>query len=1379
MRAFSLVVALSIVGGSFVASGQGQSIEFQKRDVIVFAGGQNVVEAQAIGHLEEAITAAHSDLNLKFRCLAWEGDTVVHQSTVQERWRREAFGDWRAQLQRLGATVVMFQFGNNEILNGMEIENFVDGYRKLLDESEGVVRDIVLISPTQISRPHLRLPGLDYEALSKRAMQFRKATEQIASERRHRYVDVESPLSEWDATRNGIHLAEHGRAAYGNAVCEALGIEVGKKNSILRRAIVEKNRLWNDYWRPANWKCLFGDDSKRIFSIGTENGLPTFREEWQQFPALIELAEANIRSVLKEPDFELPQPKKTDPVAVISSDPADALREFEVAKGFEVNLFASEEMGIANPLCMHWDAEGRLFVACSDVYPQIRPGELPDDKIIVLEDTDGDGTADKSTVFADGLNIPTGIEVAPEGVYVGQNTQLLLVSDRDGDLKADSRSIVFSGLGNGDSHQTINSLVWGPSGDLFFCQGDGIESRVETPWGVSSLYQAGAYRWQPVTLRLEGLLDDFMGPGNPWGIAFDDWGQSVIIDGAGGVSFLSPALLPVKHRLKLPRIGDPGGYCGIDCLSGSQIPADFRGDFVIGDYKKNRVSRFSLRDEGAGFNVEWEEPLIKSGFARFRPIDVKMGPDGAVYVVDFFNSIICHQDDFYRHPDRDFGHGRIWRVSAESEEPLAWPGIEDANLPELVKMLGSQERLVRTKAKLELRSRPHRDESAEAIVAWGVQQTRDLAHLEAICALESLDRPNLEILELALRSENTSLRAYAARVAGRWASRLKGAEVLLEIAVRDAHPRVRMEGVLSCARLPSSQGVEIASMAIEKPMDRWIEYALTQAVHHSKDYWLPSLERGKLGFDGNGNRIVAVLQRVGAKGMLKLLRKLTDAGEISQQARKAAWSALIREGDDVDRMRVLKGDGGQFRSELLGELARQSRPEGELIESLKALLLQPEYSVDAMRLIASWQVDDLMTSLIDFSKEGPNRESALLALGEFVGGRELLLSTAGDPNEALNIRVTALSALIRLDVDSAAAIGGRLLSRELSSREIVTILDLFHSRDRGTLALADNLSELSEERARKVLRIFRAQGRVSEKLNAVLEERAGAVAVKRGYDPGLVKQIVLDAKEHGDPVAGETVFRSTKSNCYACHQLAGVGGAIGPDLTTAGTSIPSERLVEEVVWPTRLIKEGYVLSVVVTESGSVYQGYISKTKDKNQVELKILGTDEIRTLGQNEIASITEIGSAMPTGIAESLTQSELRDLISFLMRLGTPGEFAGDQPRVIRKWRLPTAINESELIFARVSGLLEIGDLIAHARNGKIVLEGDVDEQVAGEIDVEFIAAVNDGIRAWVDGTEIADIGLPTRVAVTTEQPLVIKLELEIEKQDKGAVKVQWSKRP
>jgi len=172
------------------------------------------------------------------------------------------------------------------------------------------------------------------------------------------------------------------------------------------------------------------------------------------------------------------------------SEASEAERElasFRVLDGFEVRLFATEDEGAVKPIAIRFDARGRLWVVGSTVYPQLRPGEVADDKVTILEDTDGDGRADRSTVFAGGFLVPLGLELGDQGAYVSSATELIHVRDRDGDGRADERRVVFRGFGTGDAHQTINSFVWGPSGELMFSQGLHANSRVETPWGLAEL----------------------------------------------------------------------------------------------------------------------------------------------------------------------------------------------------------------------------------------------------------------------------------------------------------------------------------------------------------------------------------------------------------------------------------------------------------------------------------------------------------------------------------------------------------------------------------------------------------------------------------------------------------------------------------------------------------------------------------------------------------------------------------------------------------------------------------------------------------------------------------------------------------------------------
>ena len=667
-------------GGLGVAAAE-PPLELAGDDVVVFLGGTDTVRAQRSGHLETLLTWRFKNEPPKFRDLSWEADTVFALGTETNRWRGGGYrgvkglGNLEAQLAGLKATVVIVQLGRNEAFAGVEgIESFGQASDKLFGRLTGDGRRLVVISPTPFEEainennghlvPDLRERNAD---LARYVGVLRLQAEKHEALFVDLFADAKATF-----TLSGQHVSADNQETFALHLASALGVV--RANGFagledLRTAVREKHRLWFDYWRPANWKCLFGDDNRRVFSIGSRKNIPSIRDERDKLPVLIASAEENVAAVAKglaKPKVAA-QPELPPPTP--ASSPGDELKAFKPAEGFAVNLFASEKLGVANPLTIRWDAKGRMYVACTWSYPHLKPGEIPNDKIIQLTDTDGDGQADRSTVFADGLNIPTGLETADGGVYVGQATDLLFLRDLDDDGHADERQVLLSGFGTGDTHQAINSFTWSPDGELFFCQGDGIESRVETPWGVSSLYQAGVYRLRPGRLQLHGLLDDFMGPGNPWGIVFDDWGQSLVVDGAGGISYLTPASIPAKHRLRLDRIGNPGGYCGVEMINGRHMPESMRGQFVLNDYKSNTVRRFALTPAGSGFKLDWKESVLKSSHRNFRPVDIRIGPDGAIYIADFYNTIICHQDDYFRDPTRDLHHGRIWRLSVK-DSPL-------------------------------------------------------------------------------------------------------------------------------------------------------------------------------------------------------------------------------------------------------------------------------------------------------------------------------------------------------------------------------------------------------------------------------------------------------------------------------------------------------------------------------------------------------------------------------------------------------------------------------------------------------------------------------------------------------------------------------------
>jgi glucose/arabinose dehydrogenase len=317
-------------------------------------------------------------------------------------------------------------------------------------------------------------------------------------------------------------------------------------------------------------------------------------------------------------------------------DPEVERRSFQVANGFEVNLFAADP-ALAKPIQMNFDAAGRLWVVSSEAYPQIKPGQVANDKVLILADTDGDGRSDRTTVFADGLLIPIGVEPGDGGAYVANSTQLLFLKDTDGDGKADHRRVMLSGFGTEDTHHILHTLRWGEDGRLYFNQSIYIHSHIETPWGVRRLGGGGIWRFRPESMELDVFLRGLI---NPWGHHTDRWGQSFSTDGAGGegISFdilgAEYASIPNPPRYVVGLNPGSPKYCGIEIVSGRHLPDDWQGNVITNDFRGNRVCRFVLSDDGSGFSAREQPELIKTSHVAFRPIDVKMGPDGAIYVAD-------------------------------------------------------------------------------------------------------------------------------------------------------------------------------------------------------------------------------------------------------------------------------------------------------------------------------------------------------------------------------------------------------------------------------------------------------------------------------------------------------------------------------------------------------------------------------------------------------------------------------------------------------------------------------------------------------------------------------------------------------------------------
>jgi putative heme-binding domain-containing protein len=1043
-------------------------------------------------------------------------------------------------------------------------------------------------------------------------------------------------------------------------------------------------------------------------------------------------------------------------VALAQDDPETERQSFQVADGYEVNLFASEKDGIVKPLQIRFDPKGRLWVSCGQSYPQLKPGEVADDTIVVLEDTDGDGKADKSTTFARGLNMPMGLELGKGGVYVGENGQIVHLKDDGG--KAGERTVLFKGFYAGDSHQNINSFVWGPGGELMFCQGLHVVAHVETPWGVEKLDKAGVWRLREKRGRLDPFLGDDMGPQNPYGVVFDDYGQPIMVAGNGqGVYYLLPAMIRTRHFQQYQQIWTKTNkLAGADLIETAAMPDAVQGVMVCGGFLNNAVYWFQILEDGSGFRVKDLPALIVSKSPVFRAVDVRMGPDGAIYIADWYNPIIGHYQASFRHPDRDKAHGRIWRVTAKGKASVKAPNLAAMTTPELLDQLKSSERWPRVQSRRLLADRPQ-DEVLAATAKWveGLDKS-DAAvgrlQIEALGLFETFETPNVALLASMLRSSDYRVRAYATGVVGSWADRVPKPLELLARSAADEHPRVRLEAVVAASYVLDESSVEVAAIAADRPMDRFINHAFIQAVHALKPYWKPAFDAGRLTFGGKAERLQAVIKADGSKDVLAQLVGLLKGGKLSEETRATALVLLASIGtpEDLDYVLAEAFRPGQtaLSVRVLDELAagaRQRKPAPKGGPALVAELLQaskqdPALVPGLITLAGLWRVEDVRASIAGAAKvlekpayRDPLRRAVLEALADY-GDAATLKSIEG----SAHTRGLAAVALSRLDLKAAAAMAAAAM--ESDAHEADPLVTAFLSRQGGSEALADAIAsaKIPTDTAKLGLRALSSAGRQDEALRAALSKAAGISSKAIDYNVDFVKELGAEALAQGDPVAGEKVFRGTITNCFSCHSIGAAGGRIGPDLSAVGTGLPMDMVIESVLWPNRQVKEGFNTTAVLTKNDQIFQGFHA-SEDKQTLILRDPAKDELIRIPIADIRARKEIGSVMPEGLTNGLTRAELRDLIRFLADLGKPGAFRVPDKPLARRWLVANAAvpvkNEREAWalpwvpkFATVAGELPLDDVPA---SGWVRFEVEVLKP--GRVRLTFNDAT--GLGLWIDG--------------------------------------------
>jgi len=962
--AFTVLIASAVLGAP------PERLDLKPGDHVALIGNALADRMQHTGHFETLVAAQQPERHLVFRNLAVSGDEVV------TRHRSENFGSPDDWLTRVKADVLLAFFGFNESFRGPEgvpqfkkdLEAFIRHTRAQNYSGQGAPR-LVLVSPIaaeKVSDPSIQDPA----PLNANLRLYTEAMAEVARANDIQFVNLfdASQALYADAARqgraltfNGFLLTDAGDRALAPVLYRGLFAEAppGGDRERLRAAINEKNHQWHQRYRTVDGYNVYGGRSALAYQPGkgpfiSDRNPPepyisnyqVMQQEMSVRDAMTANRDRRVWAVAAGGDPEiddsnLPQVTQVPTNKRGSNEDGsftflggeEAIEKMTVHPGMKVNLFAAEDRfpELANPVQMAWDTRGRLWVAVWPNYPERTPDSKEGDSLLIFEDTDADGRADKMTRFIGDLNCPTGFQFYKDGVLIMQAPDLWFVRDTDGDGKADWKERVLMGMDSADSHHTANAICLDPGGSIYLSDGVFHRTQVETARGPVRNDDGAIYRFEPRTGRFETYVA--YGFANPHGRVFDYWGNDLITDATGNNTYFAPAFsghidYPKKHsgmREFWDRPSRPCPATGI--LSSRHFPDEFQGNFLnLNVISFQGVYRVKVSEQGSGLKGETMPNLISSTDPNFRPIAISIGPDGAIYFCDWHKPLIGHMQHHIRDPNRDSVHGRVYRITYEGR-PLRTPvKIHGQAIEQLLDLLKEPENDTRELAKIELGARDT-EAVVNAVQRWvaglDAADPNYQHHLmEALWVHQWHNAVDRELLQRLLKSPEPRARAAAARVLCYWRDRVPEALEWFGTVAEDPSPRVRLEAVRAASFYRTPKAVDVALAIRKLPTDYYLDYTLGETLRQLEPVWRGAIASGTPIAQGNPAGFSLLIDRLSTAELLKAPR----IPEVLQ--------ALLQRADvsDADRSVVLDDLAGARGTSRMVELlaaidtAQQSNP---------------------------------------------------------------------------------------------------------------------------------------------------------------------------------------------------------------------------------------------------------------------------------------------------------------------------------------------------------------------------------------------------------------------------------------------------------------------
>ena len=849
------LLTLVFAGVRNSAAAAAPELKLEKGDHVCYIGNTLADRMQHHGWLETYLHAAYPGHELVFRNLGFSGDTL------KTRTRSNNFGSQDQWLSKEKADVVFCFFGYGEALGGpggvggfeKDLGGMIDSLHEKKFNGKSAPR-LVVFSP--IAHEDLKSHVLpDGSENNKNLALYTEAIERVCKAKKVTYVDLFSPSKKLYAaaktplTMNGIHLLDHGNKELAGVITEALLGKAAKDDANtakLREAVLEKNHHWFSRYRVVDGYNVYGGRSK--LNWHGQSNADVMRREMEIFDIMTANRDKGVWNVarggkanVKDDNFpkllkvktNRPGKEKGGTYKFLSGK--EAASKMKVAEGMQVNLFASEKEfpRLINPVQMAVDTDSRLWVSVWPSYPHWNPTNTPKDALVILPDENGDGKADKLTVFADGLNSITGFEFWGGGVLVAAPPEIWLLKDTDGDDKADVKIRMLQGVSSADTHHSANALVIGPAGALYWSRGIFNVCSNETPTRVFRSGSSGVYRFDPRTFEVGFHFP--IGP-NPHGDVFDSWGFQFVNDGTGGTGSYANLGKGIGNKKWFRKRVRPVAATGI--LSSSHFPERNNENFLIcNTIGFLGVLQHQVKYDGADITATEIEPILVTTDQNFRPTDCEVGGDGALYVSDWSNPLIGHMQHNMRDPNRDHAHGRVYRVTYKGR-PLVKPAkMKGQPIEKVCDNFFAKEKSTRYRARLELSGRKMEEISTKvgsyAAKLSPAKASKDRneaqALLECLWVFEEQRIPNLGLLKKVFQAEDARVRAAAIRTLGHWAGKVKDWESTLVAGARDSSALVRAEAVKAAVELKGLAAAEVIFEVATRPTDAELNTVLGYA----------------------------------------------------------------------------------------------------------------------------------------------------------------------------------------------------------------------------------------------------------------------------------------------------------------------------------------------------------------------------------------------------------------------------------------------------------------------------------------------------------------------------------------------------------------------